>query len=66
MIKYGQQLITEDDVQEVINVLNSEFLTQGPTVSEFERSICAYTGAQFGVVTSTPRPRCIVPTSHLD
>ncbi len=52
MIRYGQQLITEEDIQEVIKVLNSEFLTQGPTVSEFERNICSYTGAQFGVATS--------------
>ena len=37
MIPYGRQDITESDIQAVVDVLQSEFLTQGPTVEKFEQ-----------------------------
>lgn len=43
-IPYGRQNITEDDIQAVVNVLRSDFLTQGPVVPEFEDAIARYCG----------------------
>ncbi len=53
MIPYGRQNLSEADVEAVVEVLKSDFLTQGPVVPRFERAVCAYTGASFGhAVTS--------------
>jgi UDP-4-amino-4,6-dideoxy-N-acetyl-beta-L-altrosamine transaminase len=41
-IPYGRQSIDEDDIRAVNEVLRSEWLTTGPKVPEFERSICDY------------------------
>ena len=35
-IPYGRQHITDEDIQVVVDVLKSEFLTQGPKIAEFE------------------------------
>ena len=53
MIPYGRQSISEEDVQAVIAVLKSDFLTQGPVVQNFEQAICEYTGAKHAVVTNS-------------
>ena len=45
MIPYGRQDITESDIQAVVDVLQSEFLTQGPTVEKFEQRVANYCGA---------------------
>ncbi len=51
-IYYGRQWIGEDDVEAVAEVLRSDFLTCGPKVAEFERSLEAYTGAKHAVAVS--------------
>lgn len=51
-IPYGKQDITQADTDAVINALNSDFLTQGPTVAEFEKSFAAYTGAKYAIAVS--------------
>ena len=48
-IPYGRQHITEDDIREVISTLNSEYLTQGPKIAEFEEAFAAYTGSKYAV-----------------
>lgn len=48
-ISYGRQYIDEEDVREVIDVLRSDYLTQGPKVEEFERKLGEYTGARYVV-----------------
>src|SRR3990170_3129368 len=53
MIPYGRQFIDEDDIQAVINVLKSDWLTQGPVVDQFERSLADYCGAKYAVVVSS-------------
>lgn len=53
MIPYGRQHISEEDIAAVIDVLRSDFLTQGPVVSEFEHGIAKYCGAGFGVAASS-------------
>jgi perosamine synthetase len=50
LLPYGQQWIDEDDIQAVVAVLRSAWLTQGPTVDEFERALADYTGARYAVV----------------
>lgn len=47
IIPYGRQEILLDDIREVIQVLQSNFLTQGPTVPAFEEKLSEITGAKF-------------------
>lgn len=49
MIPYNKQSLDEDDIQAVVNVLRSDFLTQGPVVPAFEKALSAYVGAQHSV-----------------
>ena len=44
---YGKQSISLKDIWEVIKVLKSDWLTQGPKVKEFEQAICDYVGAKY-------------------
>jgi len=53
MIPYGRQNISEEDIQAVIDVLRSDFLTQGPVVPEFEKKVANYCGAQHAVAVSS-------------
>lgn len=46
MIPYGRQDISEADIQAVVNVLRSDFLTQGPAVPSFEKGIADYCGVE--------------------
>lgn len=48
-IPYGRQSIDEDDIQAVVDVLRGDFLTTGPSVSDFEKEVCEYTGAKYAV-----------------
>jgi dTDP-4-amino-4,6-dideoxygalactose transaminase len=51
-IPYGKQHITEDDIQAVIDTLQSDFLTQGPKVKEFEDAFANYVDAKYAVAVS--------------
>ena len=53
MISYGKQDITQDDIDAVVEVLKSDFLTQGPKAPEFEQSLTDYTGADYGLVVNS-------------
>jgi len=46
MIPYGKQEITQQDIDAVMEVLESDFLTQGPKVPAFEKALASYTGAE--------------------
>ena len=52
MIPYGRQSITEADIESVVDVLRSEYLTQGPMVPRFEADIAQYCGANAVAVNS--------------
>lgn len=52
MIPYGRQCIEEDDIVAVSDALRSDFLTTGPLVEAFEKSICEVTGAKYAVAVS--------------
>lgn len=53
MIPYGRQDISEADIQAVVNVLRSDFLTQGPKVVEFEKAVSAYCDTDYGVAVNS-------------
>ena len=53
MIPYGRQDINKDDIDAVIEVLNSDFITQGPLGPLFEQTVVNYCGAQFAVSASS-------------
>jgi len=44
-IPYGRQEITKSDIEAVVRVLKSDYLTQGPTVRSFEKAFASYVGA---------------------
>ena len=48
-IYYGHQYIDEADIQAVVEVLRSDFLTCGPKIGELEQKLCELTGAKYAV-----------------
>ncbi|MFC1668484.1 UDP-4-amino-4,6-dideoxy-N-acetyl-beta-L-altrosamine transaminase, partial [Chlamydiota bacterium] len=52
-IPYGRQSIDEDDIQAVIDVLRSDWITQGPKIEEFENKLADYCGAKYTVAVSS-------------
>lgn len=52
MIPYGRQNITQEDIDEVISALKSDFLTQGPAIKSFEDDFAKYIGAKYAVAVS--------------
>ncbi|GAB5994484.1 UDP-4-amino-4,6-dideoxy-N-acetyl-beta-L-altrosamine transaminase [Aeromonas enteropelogenes] len=53
MIPYGRQSISEADIDAVVEVLRSDFLTQGPVVPRFEQAVADYCSARFGVAVNS-------------
>lgn len=51
-IPYGHQWIDNDDIKEVVKVLKTDWITQGPRIKEFEEALCKYTGAKYAVAVS--------------
>ena len=51
-IPYGKQTISDDDIQSVVDVLKSDFLTTGPKIKEFEEKISSYCGAKYCVAVA--------------
>lgn len=52
-IPYGRQDINQADIQAVIEVLQSDWLTQGPNLEQFEKKVAAYCGATYGVAVNS-------------
>ena len=51
-IPYGRQNINQDDIDEVIKVLKSDYLTQGPNLNLFEKKFSEYVGSKYSVAVS--------------
>ena len=51
-INYGRQDINDEDIQSVVDVLKSDWLTQGPNVKNFEEGFSEYIGSKFAVAVS--------------
>ena len=52
VIPYGRQSITEQDITGVVDVLNSDFLTTGPSVESFEKALANRVGAKHAIAVS--------------
>ena len=53
MIPYGKQSISAEDIEAVVSVLKSDFLTQGPQGPLFEQAFCKKVSAQYAVATNS-------------
>jgi len=53
MIPYAKQAISEQDIEAVVKVLRSDFITQGPIVPEFENQLAQYCGAKHAVAVNS-------------
>lgn len=53
IIPYGRQWIEEKDIRAVVNVLKSDYLTQGPVIEQFESAVAKYCGAKYAVAVSS-------------
>ncbi|KHT52257.1 UDP-4-amino-4,6-dideoxy-N-acetyl-beta-L-altrosamine transaminase [Vibrio sinaloensis] len=53
MIPYGKQEITQEDIDSVVDVLRSDFLTQGPQVPLFEQSLIEHTHAKYALAVNS-------------
>ena len=52
IIPYGKQNITQEDIKAVVEVLKSDYLTQGPKIQEFEKEFAKYVGSKYAVAVS--------------
>ena len=52
-IPYGRQDINDEDIKAVIEVLRSDFLTQGPMVPAFESTVANYCGAKYAIAVNS-------------
>ena len=52
VISYGKQNITEADIQAVVEALQSDFLTQGPKIAEFEEAFARYVGSKYALAVA--------------
>ena len=52
IIPYGKQNITEEDLQVVTAALQSDYLTQGPRIAEFEDAFAKYVGSKYAVAVA--------------
>jgi UDP-4-amino-4,6-dideoxy-N-acetyl-beta-L-altrosamine transaminase len=52
ILPYGRQQITEEDIQAVVEVLRSDYLTQGPTIRAFEEAFADYVGSRYAVAVA--------------
>lgn len=51
-ISYGHQLITDEDINAVVETLKSDYLTQGPRIPQFEKEFAAYLGCEYACMVS--------------
>jgi UDP-4-amino-4,6-dideoxy-N-acetyl-beta-L-altrosamine transaminase len=52
VIPYGRQNITDADIEAVVDVLKSDFLTQGPHITQFETNFASYVGSKYAVAVA--------------
>ena len=66
MIPYGRQNITDEDVDAVVKVLRSDFLTQGPAVGKFESAVAEKVGANYAVAANSATSALHIACMALD
>ena len=65
-IPYGTQWIDDDDINEVVNVLRSDWITTGPKIREFEDALCSYIGCKHCVVVNSGTSALDIAVQALD
>lgn len=53
MIPYGKQHISDEDIQTVVDVLKSDFITQGPSIKAFEDAVANHVGAEYALACNS-------------
>ena len=66
MIFYGKQSIDQNDIDAVVEVLKSDFLTQGPAIEKFEKCVAEYCGAKYAVAVTSATAALHIPVLQLD
>jgi UDP-4-amino-4,6-dideoxy-N-acetyl-beta-L-altrosamine transaminase len=66
MIPYGRQEITKDDIDAVVGVLKSGFITQGPVVPRFEQSVARYCNVKHAVAVNSATSALHIACLSLD
>lgn len=66
LISYGRQLISQSDVDAVVDVLRSDFLTQGPVVPRFEQAVSQRVKAKYGVAVNSATSALHIACAALD
>jgi UDP-4-amino-4,6-dideoxy-N-acetyl-beta-L-altrosamine transaminase len=66
IIPYGRQNITDEDIQAVVDVLKSDFLTQGPKIKEFEDAFAKYIGSKYAMAVANGTAALHLCTLALD
>ncbi|WP_048134644.1 UDP-4-amino-4,6-dideoxy-N-acetyl-beta-L-altrosamine transaminase [Methanosarcina sp. 1.H.T.1A.1] len=65
-IPYGSQWIDDEDINEVINVLKSDWITTGPKLKQFEEGLCNYTGCKHAVGVNSGTSALDIAVGALD
>ncbi|MGK0254487.1 MAG: UDP-4-amino-4,6-dideoxy-N-acetyl-beta-L-altrosamine transaminase [Mariniflexile sp.] len=65
-IPYGRQNITDLDIQAIVETLQSDYLTQGPKIAEFENAFAKYVGSTYAVAVSNGTAALHLCTLALD
>ena len=52
-IPYGHQWIDKEDIEEVVKVLKSDWITTGPKIEDFENALCKYIGCKYAVAVNS-------------
>jgi UDP-4-amino-4,6-dideoxy-N-acetyl-beta-L-altrosamine transaminase len=65
-IPYGKQWIDDDDINEVIKVLKSDWITTGQKINEFEDALCAYIGCMYCVAVNSGTGALDIAVQSLD
>ena len=60
MIPYGKQDVNQADIDAIVSVLCSDFLTQGPQAPLFEKTVVDYCNAGFGVAVNSATPALLI------
>ncbi|MDD3344650.1 MAG: DegT/DnrJ/EryC1/StrS family aminotransferase, partial [Sulfurospirillaceae bacterium] len=66
MLPYSTQHIQSDDIDAVVEVLKSPYLTQGAKVEEFEKALCSYTGSKHAVTFNSATSALLAAYSVCD
>ena len=65
-IPYGKQWINDDDIDEVVSVLKSDWITTGPKIKEFEDALCSYIGCRHCVAVNSGTSALDIAVQSLD